>query len=112
MTAILILGLRFAATVSIYSITAGVVLRPLPYESSEALIQLRQVDPNEGYEYGTSGPMFRDWQAAATSLELMAIAGFIAVLSRAVTSRRREAGIRIAIGAEPPGSSVRWFARG
>lgn len=71
---VLILGLGIAATVSVYSITAGVVLRPLPYASPERLVQLRQVDPNEGYEYGTSGPTFRDWQKAATSLTSIAVA--------------------------------------
>lgn len=73
LTVVLILGLGIAATVSVYSITAGVVLRPLPYPDPGALVQIRQVDLNEGYEYGTSGPTFRDWRETATSLESLAI---------------------------------------
>lgn len=73
LTVVLILGLGIAATVSVYSITAGVVLRPLPYADPGTLVQIRQVDPNEGYEYGASGPTFRDWRDAATSLESLAI---------------------------------------
>ncbi len=69
-----ILGLGIAATVSIYSITAAVVLRPLPYAAPESLVQLRLVDPAEGYEYGVSGPTFLDWREAATSLETAAVA--------------------------------------
>jgi predicted permease len=73
-TVVLVLGLGIAATVSVYSITAGVVLRPLPYPEPEDLVQIRQVDPAEGYEYGTSGPTYRDWRGAATSLESLAVA--------------------------------------
>ncbi|MGK7311735.1 MAG: ABC transporter permease [Candidatus Longimicrobiales bacterium M2_2A_002] len=71
---VLLLALGIAATVSVYSITAGVVLRPLPYETPESLVQIRQVDPVEGYEYGTSGPTFRDLRAATTSLSALAVA--------------------------------------
>ncbi len=73
-TVVLVLGLGIGATVSVYSITAGVVLRPLPYPDAEALVQVRQVDPVEGYEYGTSGPTYRDWRESAMSLESLAVA--------------------------------------
>ncbi len=74
LTVVLILALGMAAAVSVYSITAGVVLRPLPYRSPEALVQVRQVDEAMGFEYGTSGPTFRDLREGNTSLESMAVA--------------------------------------
>lgn len=71
---VLILALGIGATVSVYSITAGVVLRPLPYVDADRLVQIRLFDPGQGFEYGTSGPTYRDWREAATSLESLAVA--------------------------------------
>ena len=67
-----ILSLGIAATVSVYSIVAGVVLRPLPFHSPDELVMIRQVDAREGYEYGVSGPSLRDWEASSRTLASLA----------------------------------------
>lgn len=69
---VLILALGIAVTTSVYSVAAGVILRPLPFPDADRLVQLRQVDPNEGILYDASGPNIRDWRATARSIESIA----------------------------------------
>jgi putative ABC transport system permease protein len=68
MLVILILALGIGVTASVYSVTAGVLLRPLPFPDADRLVRIQQVDPAKGWVYDASGPSIRDWQAASRSL--------------------------------------------
>ncbi|HUG42483.1 MAG TPA: ABC transporter permease [Longimicrobiales bacterium] len=71
---VLILAVGIAITVAVYSVVAGVVLRPLPYAEPDRLVQIRQVDPRQGYVFGASGPSYRDWRESARAVEMLAVA--------------------------------------
>ena len=51
-----ILALGLATTVAVYSVVAGVLLRPLPYESPDELVMIRQVDPELAHDLHASAP--------------------------------------------------------
>ncbi len=70
---VLILALGITSTVAVYSIVSAVVLRPLPFASPEALVRVRQTDPDNGIALfqGASGPSFQDWQRESTTLVSM-----------------------------------------
>jgi putative ABC transport system permease protein len=73
--AILSLGLGIGANTAIFSVVSGVLLRPLPFERPEELVQLFEMEkPGE-----RPGPVrreaFREWRANNTSLAGAAIYG-------------------------------------
>lgn len=69
---VLILGLGLGVTIALYSVISGVLLRPLPFADPERLVDVRQVDPEEGWLHGVSGPTFEDWAGEAGSLRSLA----------------------------------------
>jgi putative ABC transport system permease protein len=71
---LVILAVGISATVSVYSIASAVVLRPLPYASPDRLVQIRLVDPAQGFEYDVSGPTYLDWKASITSIGSLSLA--------------------------------------
>jgi predicted permease len=77
-TAILILTLGIGATTAAFSVTDFVLIRPLPFHEPDRLVMLLETTPGyAGMEL--SAPNYRDWKAAATSFESLAIYGAAAV---------------------------------
>jgi predicted permease len=73
-TAIAILTLGIGATTAAFSVTDFVLIRPLPFREPDRLAVLLETTPGYvGMEL--SAPNFRDWKAAATSFESLAIYG-------------------------------------
>jgi putative ABC transport system permease protein len=71
LVALLTLGLGIGANAAIFSIIKAVVLDPLPYESSERIAVLWEVNP-EGSLERVSIPTFLDWKAESRTLEALA----------------------------------------
>src|SRR6478735_8593706 len=69
--ALLTLGLGIGANAGIFSIIKAVVLDPLPYESSDRIAVLWEVNP-EGSLERVSIPTFLDWKAESRTLEALA----------------------------------------
>ena len=69
--ALLTLTLGIGANTAILSIIKGVVLNPLPYEESERIVVLWEVNP-EGNLDRVSIPAYQDWKADSRSLEALA----------------------------------------
>jgi len=69
--ALLTLGLGIGANAGIFSIIKAVVLDPLPYESSERIAVLWEVNP-EGSLERVSIPTFLDWKTESRTLEALA----------------------------------------
>src|SRR5262245_30277449 len=68
LTAIIVIGLGIGANTAAFSITDRVLLRPLPFESSDRLVQLWQRNP--GYtRFELSPPNFYDWRRLSTSFQ-------------------------------------------
>src|SRR5690349_11657265 len=65
--AILTLGLGTGATTAVFSVVNDVLLRPLPYPSSDRLVRLYQLDKTGARSRNVSGPNVDDWQALTHS---------------------------------------------
>jgi predicted permease len=90
-TAILIVTLGIGATTAAFSVTDFVLIRPLPFREPDRLVMLLETTPGyAGMEL--SAPNFRDWKAAATSFESLAVYGSIAVTMTGAPEPRRLAG--------------------
>src|SRR5437773_3385802 len=66
--AIATLALGIGANTAIFSIVSGVLLRPLPFDHPERLVQLNSVDPR----FGIGAVYFRDldeWRQQGTALD-------------------------------------------
>lgn len=64
------LGLGIGANTAIFSVVSGVLLRPLPFDHAEALVQLHEADPRNGVG-AVAYPDLIDWRTQATSFESM-----------------------------------------
>jgi putative ABC transport system permease protein len=71
LVALLTLGFGIGANTAIFSIIKGVVLDPLPYEDSERIAVLWEVNP-EGSLERVSIPTFLDWKAESRTLDAIA----------------------------------------
>jgi putative ABC transport system permease protein len=90
-TAILILTLGIGATTAAFSVTDFVLIRPLPFREPDRLVMILETTPGyAGMEL--SAPNYRDWKAAATSFESLAIYTQIAVTMTGGPEPRRLAG--------------------
>ena len=90
-TAILILTLGIGATTAAFSVTDFVLIRPLPFREPDRLVMLMETTPGyAGMEL--SAPNYRDWKAAATSFESLAIYTGIAVTMTGGSEPRRLSG--------------------
>ncbi len=68
LVAVLTLALGIGANTAIFGVVRGVLLRELPYPSSERLVRLWQVAP-EGPKGAFSFPDFEDWRSQSKTLE-------------------------------------------
>jgi putative ABC transport system permease protein len=90
-TAIVIVALGIGATTAAFSVTDFVLLRPLPFHEPDRLVMLLETTPGyAGMEL--SAPNYRDWKAAATSFESMAIYGSSSVTMSGAGEPRRLVG--------------------
>jgi predicted permease len=71
LAAILTFSLGIAASVAMFSVFEGVLLRPLPYPDSDRIVRLYQVN-SRGLRGSVSEPNFNDWRDAARSFNHMA----------------------------------------
>src|SRR5262245_31870549 len=72
LVAVLTLALGIGATTAIFSVVNGVLLQPLPYPSSERIVQVFQID-KDSKRMSVSEPNFLDWQAQTRAFDAMAI---------------------------------------
>ncbi len=68
---VLTLALGIGATTAIFSVVNAVLLQPLPYPSSDRIVQLFQVD-KDGKRMSVSEPNFADWQSQTRGFVSMA----------------------------------------
>lgn len=71
---VLTLALGIGANAAIFSVTYGVLLRPLPYEDPDALVQARETN-NRGGPMSVAWANFLDWRAESRSFEAMTAYG-------------------------------------
>lgn len=73
-TVVLTLAVGIGLSCAIFSLIEAVVLRPLPYESSDRLVVLHKSVPARGIEWDfTSAPILRDWRERSHSFSSMAV---------------------------------------
>src|SRR5262249_866955 len=68
--AVLTLALGIGANSAIFSIINAVLLRPLPFQEQDRLVQLWETESAPG-NYPFTGPDYRDWQAQSKTLQAM-----------------------------------------
>jgi predicted permease len=71
LTVVLTLGLGIGATTAIFSVVHGVLLRPLPYESPERLVQIWEVTPRGEDHNVVSSGNYMEWRARSRSFEAL-----------------------------------------
>ena len=70
--AVLTLALGIGATTAIFSVVNGVLLQPLPYPSSDRIVQLFQID-KDAQRVSVSEPNFADWKSQTRAFQSMAL---------------------------------------
>ena len=73
-TAILVMALGIGANVTLFTVVRSVLLKPLPYQDPDRLVQFYEQSPDGArlYSYVAAG-MYDAWKKAASSVEDMAI---------------------------------------
>lgn len=66
------LALGVGASIAVYALAEGLLLRSLPYPAPERLVAITDTHPQHGDGNGVGQENFRDWQAANTVFERMA----------------------------------------
>ncbi|HXM14646.1 MAG TPA: ABC transporter permease, partial [Candidatus Eremiobacteraceae bacterium] len=78
--AILVLALGIGANTAIFSIVNAAMLRPLPFDDPDRLVQLWHVPPARSFPgidfFSVSPANYLDWKAQNTSFDSMSIYGF------------------------------------
>lgn len=75
LVAVLTLGVGIGGATVAFSLVRGVLLRPLPFPADEALVVIRQLDP-EGEEQTLSFPNFEDFRSQSQHLQGIAALRF------------------------------------
>src|SRR5215472_10782568 len=79
LVAVLVLALGIGANTAIFSVVNTVLLKPLPFDHSEQLLQIYHTPPQASFPgiplFSVSPANFLDWRAQAKSFEGMAAYG-------------------------------------
>jgi putative ABC transport system permease protein len=71
---IALLALGIGATVAIFTVLEGILLRPLPYDHPERIVRLWESSPEKGFERFEVLPgSFLDWRERSTTFEALAM---------------------------------------
>jgi putative ABC transport system permease protein len=89
-TAVLVTALGIGANTAVFSVADLVLLRPLPYRASHALVTVWQRPP--GYRLEVSAPNYRDWKAMTRSFQSMGAYHWLEVNLLAATEPERVTG--------------------
>ena len=77
---VLVLALGIGANTAIFSVVNAVLLRPLPFDRPEQLVQLYHIPPQASFPgiplFAVSPANFLDWRAQARSFEAMSAYGY------------------------------------
>src|SRR5438309_10141627 len=72
---ILTLALGIGATTAIFSVVNGVLLQPLPYPSSDRIVQIFQTT-KDGTRNSVTEPNFIDWKAQSRSFSALGMSSW------------------------------------
>src|ERR1700684_363130 len=78
--AVLVLALGIGANTAIFSVVNAVLLRPVPFDQPDRLVQLYHVPPQASFPgiplFAVSPANFLDWRSQAHSFDAMSAYGF------------------------------------